>query len=224
VELLYTYAILLYPIPALSFLTASNSPGSPNTPTPLRSSCFLSPRYFAQVSAAPPASERVYACMASLDPLPVRSPQVLAVPVIHILANFCWVSPFLRTVSISGLVALIVGTTASLATETGQAPFWASCEFISLEIIPRSTLPERASTIPFPAPPAETSTLTSGCSFLNSSPQTTASGYKAKAPERLIVPPSFPFSISLDDDLPPQPLSRLIRVAESAKNKADVIK
>src|SRR5512138_1774674 len=82
----------------------------------------------------------------------------------------------------------MMGKTASLVTDTQKISCDSSSGLMEREIIPMSTAPASVSVMPLPAPPPCTSNCTSGCSLLNSSAHTVIMGYKANAPETVIVP------------------------------------
>src|SRR5687768_13689548 len=113
--------MLLSPNEYLSLLTASASPGSPNTPMPDRSSCVFS-KNLAQVCAAPEASDLLYFIIGCVDPFFNKSFHVFIFCVIHILLNSSFVIPRLLRISRLGLDTLVVASTASLATVIPQAP------------------------------------------------------------------------------------------------------
>src|SRR4051812_254118 len=100
--------------------------------------------------------------------------------------------PRSRMVLIYGLAGLTVGITASLQSAIYQTPLPFSASVISLENMPTSTAPVKASVRPLPAPPACISNRTSGCVLLYASAHFCAKGYKAKAPENEIDTPFLP--------------------------------
>src|ERR1035437_5387174 len=109
-------------IPRGSFLTACANPGSPKTPTPNRSSCFL-PKNFAHISAAPQASDRVYTWIGEVDLTPKACAHVVHLPVIQILFAASFFKPFDRMSLRAGFDSLTTATTASFVTAIGKAPF-----------------------------------------------------------------------------------------------------
>src|SRR6059058_2062193 len=103
--------------------------------------------------------------------------------------NWSFVMPRSRTVLIYGLAGLTVGITASLQSAIYHTPLLFSASVISLENMPTSTAPVRASVSPLPAPPACMSKRTSGWVLLYASAHFWAKGYKAKAPDKEMEDP-----------------------------------
>jgi hypothetical protein len=84
--------------------------------------------------------------------------------------------PLASNSSLTGFLALMIGKTASLVTDTQKISWASSSGLIDREIMPISTAPAMVSVMPLPAPPPWTSNCTSGCSFWNSSAQTVIIG------------------------------------------------